>query len=97
MVASSGKQKEQSPHRDTLMDSLRARIEKKADSVAIDASEKIDSLFSRPRIIEGRFDIIAPVPLGPGKPWRKGYIIIWLYKITGNDTAYYDKSIKPLL
>lgn len=97
MVASSGKQKEILPQRDTLMDSLKATIDHKSDSVATQAAEKIDSILCRPRIIQGHFDIIPPVPYMAGRTWKKGYIVIWLYKVTGSDTAFYKTSIKPLL
>ena len=96
MVASSGRQKDPEQYRDSVMDTLKARIVKKADSVAVDAATQIDSIYCKPRIIVGRYDVIPPTPLGPGKPWKKGYIVIWLYKVTGNDTSYHNKRIKPL-
>lgn len=96
MVASSGKQNNQYQPRTTLMDTLKARINTKADSIAMSAAEKIDSLFSRPRIIIGRVDVIPPVPIQPGRPWKSGYRIFWRYLIKGNDTTFYNTQVKPL-
>lgn len=97
MIASSGKQKTPEPYRDSIMDSLKARIAHKADSMAMSAADKIDSLYCRPRVIVGRIDIIPSAPtIYQGKPWKKGYIVIWLYTVTGTDTSFYKHRIKPL-
>lgn len=97
LVASSGRQKEPEPYRDSLMDTLKIKISQKADSMAVAAADKIDSIYCRPRIIVGRMDIIPPAPtIYPGRAWKSGFIILWLYKVTGTDTIFYKKRIKPL-
>lgn len=97
LVASSGRQNEPEPYRDTLMDTLRAKIAQKADSVAAAAAEKIDSIYCHPRIIVGRIDIIPSAPtIYPGRPWKPAFMVIWLYTVTGTDTTFYKKRIKSL-
>lgn len=89
LVASSGQQNPVAQTTDILPDSLKCIIEIKSDSIAMQGAAAIDSVYKKPRLIAGHFDLL-PTTMQP----RLKYT--WWYKIVGRDTLYHKRTLTNL-